>query len=240
MPSIEFVLPEKLLFIFSNISVISFCFFISFLFAKLFRSFLMFFLLSISIASIFYGDIFLKYGIGTYHILFNMDSKILIKAQKNLNDKIESLDLKEVYIYLLKNAGMLSLNDRYEISKVHEKYVDKFIDIATYSTRFNRYSYDTERIYLNGNGKILDEKPRYEVIKKQANIFFDTVYLKDEFLFRDKLANVVIATAFSISFKPATEKFRNKHLFWSLEKEEEFNPKPIQNFDNIYKKLFMD
>lgn len=82
MPSIEFVLPEKLLFIFSNISVISFCFFISFLFAKLFRSFLMFFLLSISIASIFYGDIFLKYGIRTYHILFNMDSKILIKAQK--------------------------------------------------------------------------------------------------------------------------------------------------------------
>ena len=81
MPSIEFVLPEKLLFIFSNISVISFCFFISFLFAKLFRSFLMFFLLSISIASIFYGDIFLKYGIRTYHILFNMDSKILIKNE---------------------------------------------------------------------------------------------------------------------------------------------------------------
>ena len=52
--------------------------------------------------------------------------------------------------------------------------------------------------------------------------------------------SVVIATAFSISFKPATEKFRNKHLFWSLEKEEELNPKPIENFDNIYKKLFMD
>lgn len=240
MPTFELVLPEKLLFVFSNISLISFCFFISFIFAKLFRSFLIFFITLSLITSLFYGDIFLKYVVRTYHILFKMDSKILIKAQKNLNGKIDSLDLKEIYVYPLKNSGMLSLDDRYDISRIHEKYIDKFIDISTYSTRFNRHTFDIERVYLNGNNRILDEKPRFEVTKKEVKSFFSTIYSKEEFLFRDKLNNIVIATAYNISFKPSIDRFRNKHLFWSLEKEEEFNPKPIQNFDNIYKKLFMN
>lgn len=54
------------------------------------------------------------------------------------------------------------------------------------------------------------------------------------------MVNFVIATAFNMSFKPATEKFRNKYLFENLGKEEKLNPKPIQNFDDIYKKMFMD
>ena len=240
MPSIELVLPEKLLFIFSNISLISFCFFISFIFSKLFKSFFVFFLTLFLLFSFFYGDIILKHTVRTYYILFKMDSKILISAQKNLSGKIDSLDITEVYSYPLMNSSNFNLKDRYNISITHQKYIDKFIDIGTYSTRFNRYVYGIERVYLNGNSKTLDEKPRYEITKKFTTSFFDTIYSKEEFLFRDKLNNIVIATAFKINFKPNKESFRNKHLFWSLEKEEEFNPKPIQNFDNIYKKLFIN
>ncbi len=240
MPTLELILPDKLLFVFSNISLISFCFFISFIFAKLFRSFFIFFIILIALISIFYGDIFLKHSIRTYHILFKMNSQILIKAQKNQNNKIDSLDIKEIYYYPLQNRAALSLNDRFAIQKIHEKYIEKFIDVSTYSTRFNRAFYDVQRVYLNGNSINSDEKVRYEVSKKEANIFLPSLYTKEEFLFRDKLSNIVIATAFNISFKLSSDKFRNKHLFWSLEKEEEFNPKPIQNFDNIYRKLFMN
>ncbi|WP_257120172.1 hypothetical protein [Arcobacter vandammei] len=169
-----------------------------------------------------------------------MDSKILIKAQKNQNNKIDSLDIKEIYTYPLRNRALLNLNDKFTISKTHEKYIEKFIDIGTYSTRFNRHSYDTQRVYLNGNIGGFEEKPRYEVLKKDASVFLSSLYTKEEFLFRDKLSNIVIATAFNLTFKPSQDRFRNKNLFWNLEKEEEFNPKPIQNFDNIYKKLFMN
>lgn len=240
MPPIEFILPEKLLFVLSNISLISFCFFISFLLAKLFKSLLIFFFSLIIIISIFYGDIFLKYGISKYNIMFNMDSNILIKAQKNLNGKIDSLDIEDIYVYPLKNEDTLNSNDIYKISVIHEKYVDRFIDITTYSNRFNRHTYFKERVYLNQNPKIIDDKPRYQIIKKTDETFFNNICLKDEFLFRDNLNNIVIATAFFMEFKPGNDKFRNKYLFWNLEREEEFNPKPIQNFDNIYKKLFMD
>lgn len=240
MPTLELVLPEKLLFVFSNISLISFCFFISFIFARLFKNFIIFFIVLAILSSTFYGDIFLKHIVRTYYILFKKDSQILIKASKNLNGKIDSLDIKDIYTYNLVNSSMLSIKDRYTILKTHEKYVDKFIDISTKSIRFNRSVFDHERVYLNKNSNLSNEKARYEVNKKLGNNLFKTLYDKEEYLFRDNINNITIASAWKITFKPSHDKFRNKHLFWSLDKEMEFNPKPIQNFDTIYKKLFMN
>ena len=94
--------------------------------------------------------------------------------------------------------------------------------------------------YLNSDNNLQNEAPRFEVVKNQIETFLPKIYGKYEYKFIDKKTNIIIATAFNIFFINGHNKFRNKYLFWSQEKENDLNIKPIQNFDIIYKKVFID
>jgi hypothetical protein len=246
MPSFEFVIPESFLFIPANLSFISFCFFISYILSKILKSTILFFLILISLLSIGYYDLFIKFVTKNYYELTQMDSKIYVYPLKTKDEKIESLSMVGVYIHPLKFSTTLSSIEKDEIEKVHENYIEKFIDISTYEYRFNNYIYNTERIYLNANkysNSSVDnqkEEARFVISKIFKESFLPKIFGKYEYRFLDKKTNTVIATAFKISFLTSYNKFRNKYLFWTQEKEEEFNPPHIQNFDNIYKKLFID
>ena len=102
MPSFELVVPENILFILSNLSFISFCFFISFILSKILKSVIVFFILLLTLLSFAYYDIFIKYSIKNFYELTQMDSKIYSKPIKNENLKIDSLSMIGVYIYPLK------------------------------------------------------------------------------------------------------------------------------------------
>ena len=128
MPSFELVLPENLLFILSNLSFISFCFFISFIISRILKSVIIFFILLVSLLSIAYYDIFVKYAIKNYYSLTQMDSKIYLKPEKNSDFKIDSLSMVGVYIYPLKYSTEITQTEIDEIKRLHENYVNRFID----------------------------------------------------------------------------------------------------------------
>lgn len=246
MPSFEFIIPESFLFIPANLSFISFCFFISYILSKILKSVIVFFLILISLLSIGYYDLFIKFAIKNYYELTQMDSKIYVYPLKNKDGKIESLSMVSVYVHPLKFSTSLSSTEKNEIEMVHENHIEKFIDISTYAYKFNNYVYNTERIYLNASkydNSLLDnqsKEARFVISKIYKESFLPKMFGIYEYRFLDKETNTVIATAFKISFLTSYNKFRNKYLFWTQEKEEEFNPPHIQNFDNIYKKLFID
>ncbi|MCB9096260.1 MAG: hypothetical protein R2837_08345 [Aliarcobacter sp.] len=241
MPSFELVVPESFLFIPANLSFISFCFFISFLLSRILKSNIVFFVLLISLLSIAYYDIFVKYAIRNYYSFVKMDSQIYAKTPKNSEFKIDSLSMIGVYIHPLKYATNLTETEIEDIKELHEHYVEKFIDISTYSYKFNRYILNNERVYLNGNfPSPKEETARFEVTKKLVETFLPKIYGKYEYKFVDKQTNIVLATAFNIFFVTSNDKFRNRYLYWNPQKEEDFNLPAIQNFDFIYKKVLID
>lgn len=242
MPPFEFVIPQSFLFLPANFSFVSFCFFISFILSKIFKSVIIFFILLISLLSVGYGDLFLKYAIKNYYELTQMDSKIYFYPTKNEGQKIDSLSISSIYAHPLKYSTTLTSIEKDEIRAVHENYVERFIDITTYANKYNNIVSNVERVSLNNNDKSFNnnEKARFIVEKNIKTTFFPKIYSEQEYKFIDTTNNYVLATAFNISFLVDNHKFRNRYLYWGNEKEEEFNPSPIQNFDNIYKKMFID
>ena len=246
MPSIQILMPENFLFIIANFSFVSFCFFISFILSRILKSVIVFFVLLISLLSVGYYDLVVKFAVKNYYEYFLMDSKIYTPAFKNQNQKIESLSVVGAYVYPLKYSTTLSNSEKDEIASMHENYIEKFIDISTFTYKFNKYTYNTERVYLNSyrydNSLISNQKEeaKFVISKSFKESFFPKVFGILEYKFLDKETNIVIATAFKISFLTSYSKFRNKYLFWTQEKEDEFNLSPVENFDNIYKKLFLN
>ena len=76
--------------------------------------------------------------------------------------------------------------------------------------------------------------------KTLVDTYLTKIYGKYQYKVIDKQTKNVIAIVFNIFFISSHNKFRNKYLFWSNEKESDFNLIPVQNFDIIYKKLFID
>ena len=78
MPAFEFVIPQSFLFLPANFSFVSFCFFISFILSKIFKSAIVFFVLLIVLLSVAYGDLFLKYAIikNIIHKITGINSQI--------------------------------------------------------------------------------------------------------------------------------------------------------------------
>lgn len=242
MPSFEFVIPQSFLFIPANFSFISFCFVVSFILSKLFKSVLLFFILLITLLSVAYGDLFMKFAIKKYYELSQMDSKIYFYPTKNEGQKIDSLSIVDVYTHPLKYSTTLTSIEKDEIEVVHENYVERFIDISTYASKYNRVILNTQRVYLNSHKENInsEEKARFVIEKSNKTTFFPKLYAKQVFKFVDTTTNYVLATAFNISFLSENNRFRNKYLYWNKEKEEEFNQTSLHNFDNIYKKMFID
>lgn len=243
MPPFEFVIPQNFLFLPANFSFVSFCFFISFILSKIFKSVIVFFVLLIALLSFAYGDLFLKYAIKNYYELTQMDLKIYMYPTKNEGQKIDSLSIANIYAHPLKYSTALTSIEKDEIRVVHENYVERFIDITTYANKYNNIVSNVERVSLNNHSDknfTYDEKARFTVEKNLKTTFFSKIYTEQEYKFIDTTTNYVLATAFSISFLVDNHNFRNRYLYWGNEKEEEFNPSSIQNFDNIYKKMFID
>ncbi|QKF67984.1 putative membrane protein [Arcobacter venerupis] len=240
MPSFEFVIPQSFLFIPANLSFISSCFFISYILSKIFKSAIIFFILLISMLSIAYYDLFIKYFIKQYYELTQMDSKIYFYPQKNEGQKIDSLSLVNIYNHPLKYSTTLTSIEKDEIRNVHENYIEKFIDISTYAYKYNRTISSIQRVSLNNHDENLEEKARFTIERNLKTTFFPKLYGKYEYKFIDTKTNYILATAFNIFFNVDNNKFRNKYLYWGNEKEQEFNQIPINNFDNIYKQLFIE
>jgi len=246
IPSFEFVVPESFLFIPANLSFISFCFFISFIMFRLFRSTIVFIISLGSLLSIMYFDLFFNLAFKTYLETTQMNSSIYNYPQKDENNKIESLSTIRVYNYPLKYSSSLSSKQKEDLINTHESYISNFIDISTYRYRFNQYRYNQERLYLNiykYNPSFLDEsqkKARYTIsvdLKKET--LFDS-YKEFEYKFIDTYTDEILAKSFFIKFEPSTNKLRNRFLYWTREKEESFRLESVQNFDYIYKKIFID
>lgn len=242
MPSLEFVIPQSFLFIPANLSFISSCFFISYILSRIFKSVIIFFIILIGLLSLVYYDIFLKFIIKQYYESTQMDSKIYFYPQKNEGQKIDSLSIVHIYNHTLKYSTTLTSIEKDEIKNVHENYVENFIDISTSAYKYNRVITNIERVYLNNHTGNLDDKKiaRFIIEKNQKTTFFPKFFGQYEYKFIDTNTNYVLATAFQISFNIDNHKFRNKYLYWGNEKEEEFNQTPLNNFDNIYKQLFIE
>ncbi len=242
MPSFEFVIPESFLFIPANLSFISCCFFMSFILSKIFRSKIVFFVLLTGFLSIAYYDLFVKYAVKNYYSLSQMNEKIYFYPQKDDAGKIESLGMSGIYNHFLQYSTSLSPNEVSELSSLHENYINRFIDITISSNKYNRTISVNQRLYLNNNKEkaLIREEPRYVITKDIQEGIFPKMYGQHSYKFVDTKTNQVLATAFNIFFLTSNNKFRNKYLYWNREKEEEFNLPSIQNFDIIYKKLFID
>lgn len=245
MQQLQFIVPEGLLFILANFSFISFCFIISFILSKVLKSTIIFFILVISLLSVAYYDIMIKYAIKNYYAFTQMTPKVYGEVEKNSSGKIESLSMVGVYIYPLKYSNVLSDDEREEIVKLHENYVEKFVDISTFSYKYNRYVYNTQRVYLNSYKNNIqeqnnEEKARFVVSKDLKETFFPKFFGKYDYKISDTKTGIVISKAFNIFFINKYDKFRNKYLFWSQEKEDQFNLSPMQNFDATFEKVFAD
>ena len=173
MNSLEFIIPQNFLFLFTNFIFILFCFILSHIISRIINSKIIFVILFIGLTSIAYFDLFIKYGIKSYYELTQKD--------------VKPIDLKSN----LRNSLSLTL----------------------------------------------DEKSSFIVEKNSELSFLPKIYIKHEFKFIDKSKNELISTAFNISFVINSHKFRNKYLHWGYEKEDQFNPDSIGNFDYIYKKI---
>lgn len=176
MNSLEFIIPQSFLFIFTNLSFLFFCFILSYIISKIARSFMVFVILFIGLTSFAYYDLYLKYAIKNYYELTQSEIQ-----KVDLNSNLRS---------------SLSLTS--------------------------------------------DEKSKFLVEKNTQETIFPKIYLNHEFKFIDKSTKEVIATAFTISFVIEHHKFRNRYLYWGFEKEDEFNPDSIGNFDYVYKKILQD
>ncbi|APW66167.1 hypothetical protein LPB137_10015 [Poseidonibacter parvus] len=245
MPPLELVVPESFLFIPANLSYISFCFFISFLIYRLSRSFIVFFIALLGFLSLMYSDLIFKHVIKNYYEIVQKNRTIYSYPIKNDEGKIDSLSTVRVYNYPLYKST-LSQTEKDNIVRLHESYINKFIDITTVRYRFNKYIYNEKRVFLNvykyDNSFLEDEKQkaRYTITKVKKESYFKKLYEEFEYRFIDTNSNLIIGTAYSIKFLNSTNKLRNRFLYWSKEKEEEFNINSIQNFDTVYKKLFID
>ena len=74
MPSIQIFMPENFLFIIANFSFVSFCFFISFILSRILKSVIVFFVLLISLLSVGYYDLVVKFAVTNYYEYFLMVS----------------------------------------------------------------------------------------------------------------------------------------------------------------------
>ena len=135
-----------------------------------------------------------------------------------------------VYTYPLKYSTELASSEIDEIKKLHENYIDKFIDISTYSFKLNKFSNGTQRVYLNksDNQTLKDETPKYEVVKKEVETYFPKIYGKHEYLFIDKQTNNVIDTQNQIVHD--SEVKQEKIIYKTIYKE-----KPVYKENIVYK-----
>ena len=245
MPPLELVIPESFLFIPTNLSYVSFCFFISFLVYRIFRSFIVLIIVMLSLLSLMYSDLIFKYVIKNYYELIKANKSIYSYPIKNKEGKIDSLSTVRVYNYPLHKSS-LSQNEKDEIVKLHELYINKFIDISTVRYRFNKYIYNDKRVFLNvykyDNSFLEDvnQRAKYMITKVKKESLYPKLYTEFEYRFIDTYSNTILATAYNVNFLITTNKLRNRFLHWSIEKEKEFNLNSIQNFDTVYKKLFID
>lgn len=245
MPAFEFSIPQGIMFLPANLSFISFCFFISFIIFKLFRSKLIFFISVFSLLSFAYGDIFLKFAIKQYYEKVRYEKGVFSSAQKNEVGKIDSLSTIRAYkqAFTLSN---LSLKQKEYLVDIHENYIEKFVDISLYTYKFNKYKYFKQRFYLNvykyDDSFIEDknEKARYEINMKEQKSLLSSIYKPYTYSFIDTKSNQIIASAFYIKFENSLNKFRNRFLYWDKQKEELISFSSIENFDYIYKKVFID
>ena len=242
--SFEFVIPENFLFIPANLSYISFCIFVSFLLFKIFRS-KIFFLVCVFLAlSVFYHDIFLKYAVKNFYSLTSYNSTFLKKAPKNEYGRIESLSTIKVYSYNIKQLANLSSSAKHAISIGHENHIEKFIDIPSLEYKFKRYKYKKIRLFLNeyeyseeSNNKF--EKARFEIKVEKVKSLLPSIYDEYKYRFIDNSSNEVLATAYYVKFL-YKKTLRHKLLYWNEQRDKAFHPDDIQNFDEIYKKVFME
>ena len=239
IPSFEFNIPTELLFIPANISFISFSIFLSFILSKIFRSKLIFLISFISIFSFAYYDLIAKYSIKKFFEYSNFISYIYEYPIKNNSGKIDSLSMVGIYKYPLKLSNTLSTQEKNSISALHKDYIEKFIDITIYSYKYEKYSYKTQRIYLNNNEVYDDYEARYKVTEENKLSFLPMFYEHKEYKFIDTQNSKLLATASLINFLIDEDKFRNRFLYWDRQKEEQFNIKSIENFEEVYKKLFI-
>lgn len=245
MPPFELVIPESFLFIPANLSYISFCFFISFLIYRLSKSIIVFLIALLGFLSLMYSDLIFKYAIKSYYEIIVANKTIVSYPVKNEDGKIDSLSTVRVYNFPLTKSS-LSKSEENEIIKLHESYISKFIDISTVRYRYNKYFYNDKRIFLNvykyDNSFLedLNQKAKYSIRKNKKKSLYPDFYNEFEYKFIDTSTNNILARAYIVSFPITTNKLRNRFLYWTKEKELEFNLSSIQNFDIVYKKLFID
>jgi hypothetical protein len=245
MPPIELVVPESFLFIPANLSYISFCFFISFIIFRLFKSIIVFIIAIFFFLSLMYSDLIFKYAIKNYYEVIKASRTIYSYPLKNEDGKIDSLSTVRIYNFPLRKSS-LSEKEKNKIVELHESYISKFIDITTVRYRYNKYFYNEKRIFLNvykyDNSFLddLNQKAKYTITKNQKNSSYPSLYSEYEYRFIDTETNKILGTAYNISFPISTNKLRNRFLYWTKKKEQEFNLNSIQNFNTVYKKLFID
>jgi len=245
VPSLELIIPESFLFIPANLSYISFCFFISFLIYRLFKYRIIFIIVLISLLSVMYVDIIFKYVIKNYYEIIKSNRTIYFYPKRDYSGKIDSLSTIGIYNYPL-SKSFLTKNEENKIASFHETYINKFIDISTVKNKYNKYIYSNKRVFLNVykyDNLLLsnrNQKARYTISKSIKKSLFPDFYNEIEYKFIDTSNNNILATAYNVEFLINTNKLRNRFLYWTEQKENEFNLKHIQNFDTVYKKLFIN
>ncbi|MGA1933202.1 hypothetical protein ACH5BF_10865 [Arcobacter sp. YIC-464] len=242
--SFEFVIPENFLFIPANLSYISFCIFVSFIIFKIFRSKIVFLISIVLTLSLFYNDIFLKYLVKNFYSLTSYNSTFYKKAVKNEYNRIESLSTIKVYGHDLKQLANLSSSSKQKLVDEHESYIEKFVDIPALEYRFNRYKYKKVRLFLNGyeytqESKNNEIKAKYSIKVEKTKSLLPNIYDEYKYRFVDNKTKEVLATAYYVKFLNK-KGLRHKLLYWNEQRDKAFTPLDIQNFDEIYKKVFIE
>jgi len=109
MNSLEFIVPQNFLFIFTNFSFIFFCFILTYVISRIINSRIVFILLFVGLSSIAYYDLFVKYAVKSYYELTQNEFK-----KVNQNNQA------------LKNSLMSSSNDKSKL-KVEKSIQPSFL-----------------------------------------------------------------------------------------------------------------
>ncbi|MFK2823852.1 hypothetical protein ACH5BK_12835 [Arcobacter sp. YIC-80] len=240
--SFEFVIPDNFLFIPANLSFISFCIFFSFILFRIFKSKIIFMISLVLTLSIFYNDLLLKYAIKSFYSITSYNSTFNKQAQKNQYGRIESLSTIKVYGYDINQLANLSSSNKQKIIAFHEEHIEKFLEIPSIEYKFKRYKYKKIRLPLNSYEYYEDfdniKKARYSINVEKINSFFPEIYDEYKYRFIDNKSNEVLATAYYLKFIER-KSLRHKFLYWDESRDKSFSPNDIENFDEIYKKVFL-
>ncbi len=188
-----------------------------------------------------FSDVIFQKAIKTYYELYKMEAKVFDYPQKDINGKIESLDLtysSELWLVpYVDNGHKFNMKQFLENSSFDKRVKDfleiKIPDLET-GNRYLRISFNENPIKVEF---IKNGTARYKINIQSKEKFFGFFEEINYQLIDRKRDNKLLIELSTPIFQNIKDNFRNKYLLWGTKKEEIFRSNSINNKEIVEKIL---